>query len=323
MTTTLRKRAHSEEGVVTVVFLGVATVLMIIAGLLVHLAGNADAGAGAQTAADAAVLAATDHHRDGLRDGLVATGADGAVRADDAGARAAAADYARRNGAVLVDYERDGLRITVTVRAAPQVATSGFAGIAARPAEATASAVVQRSYDAAGGGGGPALTPANAARLARQAGVDLRSDSALLRYGADCAVGVDVAHLSYAMKAAVLKLEHAMQSGLVLASAYRDHACQARLFATLPGPVAPPGKSMHNVGAAIDVAEPALVAPHARAAGLCQPFPENDAVHFALASSPECAGVRGPLDPGAAYGGDPAEFVTYHVRLVEADAQTP
>jgi hypothetical protein len=118
------------------------------------------------------------------------------------------------------------------------------------------------------------------------------------------------------MKIAILLAEDLLGSPLVLNDAYRTYACQAHLFATVTGPVAPPGQSMHNYGMAIDVGNYGALAAVAARVGLCQPLPSNDAVHFSLASGPECGGVAGTLGPG---GGSAASFVTYEVRLVGED----
>ncbi|RIK10289.1 MAG: hypothetical protein DCC49_03945 [Acidobacteria bacterium] len=90
-------------------------------------------------------------------------------------------------------------------------------------------------------------------------------------------------------------------------SGYRSVEEQMALWArraTNPYPVAPPGKSAHNIGMAIDVPR-GWVGPLqsvAAEAGLCQPFPQRDPIHFAPATSVECGGRargRAPSPLGA------------------------
>src|SRR4051812_37018007 len=62
----------------------------------------------AQTAADAATLAGARSIRDQLETQVATTGTSDLARISEPVVRAAAADYARRNGARLTDFEMDG-----------------------------------------------------------------------------------------------------------------------------------------------------------------------------------------------------------------------
>ena len=91
--------------------------------------------------------------------------------------------------------------------------------------------------------------------------------------------------LAAAMRAALARAEQLLGRSVPITSGYRSTEAQAQLYANRasnPYPVAPPGSSMHERGLAIDVAAdfvPRLleVAPRA---GLCQPYPADDPIHF-------------------------------------------
>lgn len=76
-----------------------------------------------------------------------------------------------------------------------------------------------------------------------------------------------------------------------LRSTAEQQALWARRFVN-PYPVAPPGTSAHERGLAVDV--PPSWAPYllavAQEAGLCQPYPARDPIHFGPVESPECGG---------------------------------
>lgn len=93
--------------------------------------------------------------------------------------------------------------------------------------------------------------------------------------------------LAPAMVAALARAEQLLGAPVPVTSGYRSPAQQARLYArraSNPYPVAPPGSSMHERGLAIDV--PSGFVPTLQAvadqAGLCQPYPRADPVHFEL-----------------------------------------
>ena len=91
--------------------------------------------------------------------------------------------------------------------------------------------------------------------------------------------------LAAAMRAALGRAEQLLGRAVPITSGYRSTEAQAQLYANRaanPYPVAAPGSSMHERGLAIDV--PADFVPHllavAARAGLCQPYPGDDPIHF-------------------------------------------
>ena len=89
------------------------------------------------------------------------------------------------------------------------------------------------------------------------------------------------------MVAAVTRAGALLGEPVPISSGWRSRAQQAALWArrrTNPYPVARPGTSMHERGLAIDVprAFVARLRLVATAAGLCQPLPSTDPVHFEL-----------------------------------------
>ena len=91
--------------------------------------------------------------------------------------------------------------------------------------------------------------------------------------------------LAAAMRAALARAEQLLGRKVPITSGYRSSERQAELYAARaanPYPVAPPGSSMHEKGLAIDVPAdfvPTLLAVAAKA-GLCQPYPGDDPIHF-------------------------------------------
>ena len=91
--------------------------------------------------------------------------------------------------------------------------------------------------------------------------------------------------LAAAMRAALARAEQLLGRPVPITSGYRSTEAQAQLYVNRgsnPYPVAPPGSSMHERGLAIDV--PADFVPRllevAPKAGLCQPYPADDPIHF-------------------------------------------
>lgn len=91
--------------------------------------------------------------------------------------------------------------------------------------------------------------------------------------------------LAAAMRAALGRAEQLLGRAVPITSGYRSTEAQAQLYANRaanPYPVAAPGSSMHEKGLAIDV--PADFVPQLLAvapkAGLCQPYPGDDPIHF-------------------------------------------
>ena len=102
--------------------------------------------------------------------------------------------------------------------------------------------------------------------------------------------GGDRAGLAPAMLAALARADGLLGHPVHVVSGLRTRVEQQDLWDrrhTNPYPVAPPGTSDHERGVAVDVPRddaPALAA-IAPLAGLCQPLPETDPVHFVV-----CAG---------------------------------
>lgn len=99
--------------------------------------------------------------------------------------------------------------------------------------------------------------------------------------------GAGVKGLAPALQAAIDRAGVLLGRPVPITSGFRSSAEQARLWARRalnPYPVAPPGSSAHERGRAIDVPRsfvPVLLTV-ARRAGLCQPYPARDPVHFEL-----------------------------------------
>jgi hypothetical protein len=170
------------------------------------------------------------------------TAADAAALAGAAEGEAAARQVASANGAQIVRYEVEGQDTRVAVRLGPAEATAR-ARRRLRPTAATG----------AGGGAG----------------------------------GADPGGLTPAMRGAIARAEQLLGEPVPITSGYRSTAQQAALYARRaenPYPVAPPGSSMHERGMAIDV--PSSFVPRllsvAGQAGLCQPYPATDPIHFEL-----------------------------------------
>ena len=147
--------------------------------------------------------------------------------------------------------------------------------------------------------------------LAVRAGVSetfAATESSLARYDA-CdggTGGIAAAGLAEEMKVALLRLEASIGQPLNIVSAYRSAQAQALVCARVTGPCAPPGRSMHQQGLAVDVAsvndDSLALATQAINAdpdiGLCQPLPTNDANHLVHRSASECGGRTGTLGQG-------------------------
>jgi len=91
--------------------------------------------------------------------------------------------------------------------------------------------------------------------------------------------------LAAAMRAALARAEQLLGAPVPITSGFRSTEAQAVLYANRaanPYPVAAPGSSMHERGLAIDVPAdfvPRLLEVGSRA-GLCQPYPDTDPIHF-------------------------------------------
>ncbi|MGH9244914.1 MAG: M15 family metallopeptidase [Acidimicrobiales bacterium] len=102
--------------------------------------------------------------------------------------------------------------------------------------------------------------------------------------------GGDRDGLAPAMVAALARADELLGRPLPVVSGFRSRAEQERLWANRrlnPYPVARPGTSDHERGVAVDVPRsfvPVLLTV-ASEAGLCQPLPTTDPVHFELCGS--------------------------------------
>lgn len=171
------------------------------------------------------------------------TAADAAALAGAAEGEEAARRLAEANGGEVVAYEQVGGEVEVRVRVGDVEATARAAGHH------------RRVGPAGGGGGGGAAGPGERAGLSPGLLAALARADALLGYPVPVVSGLRT---------------------------YEEQQALWERRATNPYPVARPGTSDHERGAAVDVARsavPAVVAV-AAAAGLCQPLPATDPVHF-------------------------------------------
>jgi D-alanyl-D-alanine carboxypeptidase/Putative Flp pilus-assembly TadE/G-like len=174
------------------------------------------------------------------------TAADAAALAGAADGERTAREVAGANGAHLLEIERDGDEVVVQVRVG-EVEAYARARATRRPVDVGAGGT-------AGGAGG------------RRAG------------------------LAPAMLAALARADGLLGHPVTVVSGLRSRSQQEALWerrATNPYPVARPGTSDHERGLAIDVprAEVADLRRVARAAGLCQPLPVADPIHFIVCGS--------------------------------------
>jgi hypothetical protein len=179
------------------------------------------------------------------------TAADAAALAGAVDGEDAAGRLAEANGAELVSFERREGDVVVAVRV----------------------------------GGVDAWASARATRLAPPvAGSAASAGGAAAERAAG---GGDRAGLAPAMLAALARADQLLGRTVPVASGLRTRAEQQALWDRRhvnPYPVARPGTSDHETGLAIDV--PRRIVPDllavAATAGLCQPLPESDPVHFVV-----------------------------------------
>jgi hypothetical protein len=320
--------ARSEDGQYLPIFAALLFGLLILAFSLFQVGVAATFKSRIQSAADAAALAGEVQ----VRRELIAAFPEGlspaALAATLPAICAQAEIYAQRNGAHLTSCLLEGYDVKVEVQGNKGISSPGLSGRDDVKGEAHARASLGTLYagglgfGAPGGGGGGGssaggncMSDSAISDIADKAGVKIRSDSALRTYCGDGnGTGVDVADLTDAMKVALVKAEDELGHGVRLNSAFRSVAYQRVLCQRVSGPCAPPGQSMHNFGMAVDVSDPGEMAGVAAAAGLCQPLPGDDAVHFSLASDVECGGRAGAGGGGG--GGGFGGFVSYVVKLV-------
>jgi D-alanyl-D-alanine carboxypeptidase len=171
------------------------------------------------------------------------TAADAAALAGAADGDRVARQVAEANGADLVEIRRTGDEVVVQVRVGE--------------VEAYARARATRHPGAFGAGGSVG------------------------------GAGGRRAGLAPAMLAALARADGLLGRPVMVASGLRTHAQQQALWerrATNPYPVARPGSSDHERGLAIDVPRGEVddLLRVASAAGLCQPLPASDPIHFVV-----------------------------------------
>ena len=173
------------------------------------------------------------------------TAADAAALAGATGGRGAAARAARANGGRLVGFEQAGRDTRVKVVVGPAAVTARARRARGRP--------------------GPTGAAEGAAEVA----------------------AVGRAGLAPEMLLALEQADRLLGGPVPITSGYRLREEQKWLWdrrLANPYPVAPPGRSSHELGRAVDVPPevvPRLTAVAARI-GLCRPYPVRDPVHFEL-----------------------------------------
>jgi hypothetical protein len=190
------------------------------------------------------------------------------------------------------------MAVVVVVAGFAAVFLAQIGGAAIARARARTAADAAALAGAAGGrSAADAIARANGAALSTftvdgsdtEVGVDVGAASATARAeassGATAAGGGDREGLAPVMLAALRRADALLGHPVPVVSGFRSAAEQAWLWAhraTNPYPVAEPGTSMHERGLAVDVVAsevPALLRV-AAAAGLCQPLPSSDPIHF-------------------------------------------
>jgi hypothetical protein len=339
--TALAHAARREDGQYLPIFAALLFALLVLAFSLFQVGVAATFKSRVQSAADAAALAGEVQVKREIEAAFPEGLSPAALQASLPIICAQAEVYAERNGAHLKNggigsCTLDGYDVKVVVQGNNGIGSPDLSGHNDIKGEAHARASLGVQYSGGlgfglpgggggGGGGGPAggtncMTDKEISTVADDAGVKVRSDSALHQYCGDGnGSGVDVRDLTEAMKVALVKAEDKLGHGIALNSAFRSVAYQRVLCARVSGPCAPPGQSMHNFGMAVDVSNPGDVLSVAAAAGLCQPLPSSDAVHFSLASDVECGGHAGGSGGGGGGGGGFGGFATYIVKLVAWD----
>jgi hypothetical protein len=301
--------ARGERGQITPALM-LLVVALLAAGVLLLQVGRATViQARTTTAADAAALAAAGDLRDQLAEQLRETGFNEPRPISVTRMRRDADTYARRNGGRVVDFEVRLSQFEIYVQVESLQAMDGAAGV-----------------DSAGRRG---LTEAWS-EVATTYAFGPPPDGATPVGGGDARPGVNgnggnvedyINALAPQMQVAVRALNQAMGGTLVINSGYRSAAYQAQLCQEVTGPCAPPGRSMHQYGLAIDVGnwQAALAALRANPEiELCHPLPENDAWHFSHLSGSECGGSRGNLGGGGGPGGGfYANYATFDVHLID------
>jgi D-alanyl-D-alanine carboxypeptidase/Putative Flp pilus-assembly TadE/G-like len=162
----------------------------------------------------------------------------------------------------------------------------------------TAADAAALAAAAEGDAAGAALAAANGAQVL---GIEWSGDDVEVRVALVDAEAAASAHreviapgdggdrdgLAPAMLAALARADALLGRSVPVVSGYRSRGEQQWLWdrrATNPYPVAPPGRSRHESGLAVDVPGSfvADLVPVAARAGLCRPLPQGDPIHFEL-----------------------------------------
>jgi hypothetical protein len=338
VTARLASAARAQDGQYLPIFAALLFALLVLAFSLFQVGVAATFKSRVQSAADAAALAGEVQVKREIEAAFPESLSPAALQASLPIICLQAELYAERNGAHikpgLTGCSLDGYDVKVEVQGNNGIGSPDLSGHNDIKGEAHARASLGVSYAGGlglglpgGGGGGPSggsncMSDKEIDDIAEQAGFKVRSDSALRQYCGDGnGSGVDVRDLKPAMQVALVKAEHELGHGVALNSGFRTVAYQRVLCARVSGPCAPPGQSMHNFGMAVDVSNPGEMLSVAAAAGLCQPLPSDDAVHFSLASDVECGGHAGAGAGGGGGGGGfgLGGFAIYMVKLVAWD----
>lgn len=294
-----------ERGQVLVAALGFGVVVLALAAALVAIGGAIGAKGRLQRAADlAAVSAARGMSEAFPRLFVPALLPDGSpnpdhlsraaylVAARELGQRAALANGAPA-GSVEVGFPDGDSHAPLQVEVEIEVALppDPGAGEGGRAAAAEAVRATAELYPGAvAGGGAPAELASGggyAGPLAYRQGKPMRPD-----------VAVAFDRLSRAASAA--------GHGLLISSAFRSDAEQARLFAANPDPrwVAPPGRSLHRCGTELDLGPPSAygwLAANAERFGFLRRY-SWEAWHFGFVDGPEPCSAAGDSVAGTSAG---------------------
>jgi hypothetical protein len=324
----IREERGQVAGVLLVLLVGIMAI-----GLMLFQGGKSSLlRAEGVTAADAAAIGGAYNVRDQLYRIMLHTGYPDPNLVNEAEVCARAASEAAEDGGRLLECDHFAFQVRVRVETQEALDGEGAAegiGEGARGA-AGATAELNALYSMAFPTGPPAwgvranglgLSVGELKDLAQKAGIDFIGSSSL-QHSLPCNLGADTVNLTDEMKIAIISAEAILGHPLQINDGFRTFACQVAAAANPGNPggrAAAPGRSMHNAGMAIDVQNYGELGRIAHRIGLCQPFPDpgDDPFHFSLSSGVECGGAAGPLGAGGAFGGNPASFVTFEVRLID------
>jgi hypothetical protein len=327
----LRGFVVDERGQVLPVLL-VLLVGILATGIILFQGGRASLlRAEGVTAADAASVGGAYNLRDQLLRIIMQRGYPDPNLVNESELCSRAAQEAAKNGGDLLACDQFGFEVWVQVatdealdgEGAAEGVGDGERGIAESKAQLNLTYAIPFGGAPAWGvtANGLGMSVGELKDLAEQAGIRFRGSSSL-ESSLPCAMGADTVNLTEEMKIAILKAEAILGHPLQINDGFRTYECQVAAASNPGNPggrAAPPGRSMHNAGMAIDVQNYSELGAVAARVGLCQPFPssDDDPFHVSLSSGVECGGLAGPLGAGGAFGGDPTSFVSFEVTIVE------